>query len=509
MWAIVMVSSFHHREMTLHQSRRQAKCDLRHNRTLTSDLPKTIVAMEVGVNVRNRLVAARMNPFRRTLAARSLEGRVHPPSCGVPFAIMWVAMIAAPLLAVDSFEQPPISYSESQPSNAISELNDRLGSGAAMLVFDQSVGYLRSVLDLLRVPISSQTLVFSKTSLQQRHITPRNPRAIYFNDEVYVGFVRGGDVLEISVADPQLGTVFYTLDQAIRERPTFVRQTNDCLICHGGSQTRGVPGHIVRSVYADRSGQPIFSAGSHRVDDTTPLADRWGGWYVSGRHGDATHLGNVTYRKRPEERDERDTTGLNQSDVGHRFESSGYLSPHSDLVALSVLAHQTAAHTILAKASFEARMALHREAALNRELGEPADHRWPSTNTILDSAATSLIDCFLFSGTPALPAPIEGTTSFAEEFSQLGPTDGPGRSLRNLDLTNRLFRHPCSFLIYSKSFDSLPEEVRRRFWEKMKAVLQGKDTSGKYLHLSPAERSAICDILVATKPEAAHELVPR
>lgn len=146
------------------------------------------------------------------------------------------------------------------------------------------------------VKASRQTLVFSKTSLQQRHSTPRNPRAIYFNDAVDVGFVRGAELLELSVADPQLGTVFDTLDQRIRDRRTFARQTNDCLICHGGSHTRGVPGHIVLSVCADRSGQPLFSAGSHRVDDKTPLADRWGGWYASGRHGDATHLGFVSRR---------------------------------------------------------------------------------------------------------------------------------------------------------------------------------------------------------------------
>lgn len=448
-----------------------------------------------------------MNPCRRT-RGRCVGGRHAPRSCGVAIATLWVAMLATPPCAGDPFDEPPISYGESQPANVVSELNDRLGSGASRLVFERSLGYLRSVLDLLHVPVSSQTLVFSKTSLQQRRITPRNPRAIYFNDSVYVGFVRGGEVLEISVADPLLGTVFYTLDQAARERPTFVRQTDDCLICHGGSQTRGVPGHIVRSVYADRSGQPIFSAGSHRVDDTTPLTDRWGGWYVSGRHGDATHLGNITYRERPDAGEERDTSGLNQSDLRTRFDAAGYLSPHSDLVALSVLAHQATAHTILVKAAFDARMALHREAALNRELGEPADHRWPSTTTILDSAAMSLVDCFLFSGAAPLPAPIEGTTSFAEEFSRRGPADGQGRSLRDLDLTKRLFRHPCSFLISSKSFDSLPEELRRRFWQTLKAALEGKDQGGRYPHLSPAERSAIREILVATMPEAARDLAP-
>lgn len=413
-----------------------------------------------------------------------------------------LASIAPPLMAVDGFELPPVAYSATRPTDAVAGLQARLDSGESRLVFEESTGYLRSVLDLLRVPLSSQVLVFSKTSLQQRLITPRNPRAIYFNDEVYVGFVRGGDVLELSAADPRLGTVFYTLDQHADSPATFLRQTDDCLICHGGSHTRGVPGHIVRSVYADRGGQPIVSAGSYRVDDTTPLADRWGGWYVSGRHGDATHLGNVTYRTRPETDDARDRAGLNRTDMGSLFDVTGYPSPHSDLVALTVLAHQAMAHTVLVKASFEARTALHREAALNHELGEADDHRWPSTNTILDSAAGSLVDCFLFRGAAPLTAPIAGTSAFAREFASRGPTDARGRSLRELDLQDQLFRYPCSFLIYSESFDALPPELRRRFWMTMDERLRETDTDVTDSPATPAERSVIRDILVATKPDA-------
>jgi hypothetical protein len=416
--------------------------------------------------------------------------------------IVWLGLAAVPVMSGDGFELPPISYSATQPTDVVARLQARLTRGDAALAVDESTGYLRSVLDLLRIPVSSQTLVFSKTSLQQRHITPQSPRAIYFNDDVYVGFVQGGDVIEISVADPQLGTVFYTLDQHARERPTFIRQTDECLICHGGPQTRGVPGHIIRSVYSDRSGQPIFSAGSHRVDDTTPLADRWGGWYVSGRHGDATHLGNVTYRERPAADDTRDPSGLNQTDLASRFDAAGYLSPHSDLVALTVLAHQASAHTVLARASFDARTALHREVALNRELGEPTDHRWPSTNTVLDSAASSLVDCFLFRGAAPLPAPITGSTPFAAEFAGAGPTDAQGRSLRHLDLEKRLFRYPYSFLIYSSSFAALPEELRRRFWNRMDAVLRRDEGGEHFAHLTPIDRSAICDILVATTRDA-------
>lgn len=404
--------------------------------------------------------------------------------------------------AEDDFERPPISYSATTPDNPIERLQKRLDAGEQKLAFDDRCGYLRSVLDALDVPLSSQTLVFSKTSLQQHRIRPSNPRALYFNDDVYIGYVRSGDVVEVSVADPKLGTVFYALDQAAGKRPRFVRQTDDCLICHGGSQTRGAPGHVVRSVYPDPTGQPLFSAGSYRVDHTTPHAQRWGGWYVTGRHGSATHLGNITFRSRPDGDVADDRSGLNVETVSERFNPEGYLTPHSDLVALTVLAHQAHGHNVLTKASFDARTALHREAALNRELNEPEGHRWPSTNTVLDAAAAALVECFLMCDEAKLETPIAGTTAFAAEFAAAGRKDPQGRSLRDLDLQTRLFRHPCSFLIYTASFDALPDELRERFWKRMDAALGAGDTSGTFAHLSAEDRAAIRGILAATKPGA-------
>jgi hypothetical protein len=418
----------------------------------------------------------------------------------VTVASLLAACVSAPLAAQDDYERPPISYSDTAPDNRIESLQRRLDSGAVRLAFDAKTGYLRSVLAELSVPPSSQTLVFSKTSLQQHRIAPRNPRALYFNDDVYVGYVRTGNVLEVSVADPALGTVFYSLEQTAVERPRFVRHTDDCLICHGGSQTRGVPGHIIRSVYPDRSGQPIFSAGSHRVDHTTPFKHRWGGWYVTGSHGSDTHLGNITFASRPEGDVAEDTSGLNVTDVGDRFRADGYLSSASDLVALLVLTHQTHAHNVITRASFDARTALYREAALNRELKEPAGNRWPSTDTILDGAAASLVECFLFCDEAALKAPVKGTTDYAREFMDVGPKDGQGRSLRTLDLRTRLFRHPCSFLVSTASFDALPEELLRNFWRRMDLVLSGGDRTGKFGHLSADDQAAIREILIATKP---------
>jgi hypothetical protein len=55
-------------------------------------------------------------------------------------------------------------------------------------------------------------------------------------------------------------------------------------------------------VFVDPSGQPIFSAGSNTVDHTTPLDDRWGGWYVTGKHGDQNHLRNLVIRGRDDPR---------------------------------------------------------------------------------------------------------------------------------------------------------------------------------------------------------------
>ncbi len=200
--------------------------------------------------------------------------------------------------SADEFDKPPISYRDSIPDNCVSRLQKGLDAGTKGLAFESDYGYLTAVLKALDVPTESQMLVFSKTSLQRHRISPRTPRAIYFNDDVYIGYCQSGDVLEISAVDPQLGAVFYTLDQDKSEKPRFKRRGDSCLICHSSSRTEGVPGHVVRSLFVDAGGQPMFSAGSRAVDHTTPLKDRWGGWYVTGNHGSQTHVGNLVIQTR-------------------------------------------------------------------------------------------------------------------------------------------------------------------------------------------------------------------
>jgi hypothetical protein len=398
------------------------------------------------------------------------------------------------------YEQAPIHYSQSTPDNRVSRLIERVNRGEAKLAHEDHFGYLRSLLAELEVPAESQMLVFSKTSMQRDRIAPRTPRALYFNDEVHVGFCQQGEVLEISAADPNLGTVFYTLSQDSLAAPTFRRQTDNCLICHGSSQTKEIPGHMVRSVFADARGLPILSSGTYRIDQTSPLEKRWGGWYVTGTHGEQKHLGNFIARGSPDRDEVENSAGLNQTCLDGRFDTSKYLTPHSDIVALMILEHQADAYNYIVRANFLTRQAMHYQESLNRELNEPADRLWDSTKSRIKSAGEPLVEYLLFSGETKLTAPIRGTSGFAEQFAQRGPRDSRGRSLRDFDLQTRLFKYPCSYLVYSPSFTALHPKVKDYVFSRMHEVLSGQDESSKFTHLSAADRTAIREILQDTLP---------
>jgi hypothetical protein len=258
----------------------------------------------------------------------------------------------------DEFERPPIEYSHATPDNRVSRLQGRLALGQAELPYHDAYGYLPALLRALEVPVESQMLVFSKTSMQRNRISPRTPRAIYFNDDVYVGFCHTGNVLEVSAADPTLGAVFYTLDQRKSDATVLVRQTQDCLLCHSSSQAGGVPSHLVRSVFVDSSGLPLLAEGSFRVDHTTPLENRWGGWYVTGRSGAHAHLGNLVVRELPLVRPIQNAAGQNVVELEDRFSTANYLTQHSDLVALLVFEHQAHVHNLITHANFATRQAL-------------------------------------------------------------------------------------------------------------------------------------------------------
>jgi len=403
--------------------------------------------------------------------------------------------------ADDDFEQPPIEYSKSTPCNAISKLQSEIDRGEKGLTFDKEKGYLASLLQLLDVPVESQMLVFSKTSLQLRKISPRTPRAIYFNDDVYVGYCHSGDVLEISTVDSKLGTVFYTLDQKEQTKPTFARQTENCLVCHASSRTDGVPGHLARSVFVDPSGQPILSAGSHSIDYRTKLEDRWGGWYVTGTHGSQTHQGNLIIRTEEVPRSPDNSQGMNVTDLSRRFDVSMYLTPHSDIVALMVLEHQIVVHNRITKAHFTAEQALAYEKEINRAFGEPEGNKLESTTRRIRSAGDDLVKALLFAEEAPLRHSILGNSEYAAKFADRGTKDRSGRSLRDFDLQTRIFKYPCSYLIYSPLIDQLPKEMNEYVWKRLWEVLGEGKGDKPFQHLTKEDRQAIVEILRETRAE--------
>ncbi len=424
---------------------------------------------------------------------------LHPTRLTL-LSLVLLGLCGAPAVRATDIDAAPINYSSAADDNAVTRLQKRIDAGQVKLAYEPHYGYLRALLKELQIPVSSQVLVFSKTSLQRQRITPRTPRALYFNDDAYVGFCQNGELMEVTATDPQLGQVFYSLEQTPTEKPHFHRQSDTCLICHASSQNQGLPGNLVRSVYPDAFGLPILSAGTHRIDQSSPLKERWGGWYVTGMSGKQVHMGNTVVRNKRHPEELEQGPGRNVTDLRKRFDTSAYLSPHSDIVALMVLEHQAEMHNLITRANFLTRAALYEESVLNKALGRPADYRSESTTSRIQNAGEPLVKYLLFSGETALTDRVKGTSSFAHDFGRRGPCDHRGRSLRVFDLTRRLFRYPCSYEIYSPAFDALPGPVKdyvlRRVWE----VLTGKDRSEDFAHLSAGDRKAILAILRDTKP---------
>jgi len=422
----------------------------------------------------------------------------------VPIVLLMLA--SSPSEAQQEIDRPPINYHTAEVSDAIGLLQDKLDAGEVELQWDDKLGWLPSLLELLEVPASSQLLVFSKTSLQFSKITPQRPRAIYFNDDVYLGTVQHGDLVELSAVDPQQGAVFYSIDQKRSEKPRIVRDRNRCLACHHNHRTQDVPGYLVRSVYPGADGHPIISLGSETSDHTTDFRKRYGGWYVTGQHGDLRHRGNKIAEKESAESFNLNT-GSNLGDLSSLISTRPYLTPHSDLVALMVLDHQTQMHNFITLASYEARRASHYDKIWNEVLERPADFRADVSKRKITSAGESLLQYLFFSGEFPLTSPVEGTSGFAEQFQSLGPRDSQGRSLRDFDLQTRLFKYPCSYLIYSESFDSLPSTIHEYVVRRLGEILSGEDTSAHFAHLTADDRQAIREILIETKPSLAAALV--
>lgn len=417
--------------------------------------------------------------------------------------ILLLPALATGLAPVQTDDAALNDYLNTAPNNRITRLQEDLNAGRVRLKYDRNRGYLLSLLNALKIPVSSQTLVFSKTSFQHTRISPRTPRALYFDDEIYIGWVPDGDVLEISTADPRLGAVFYTLEQSPTARPKITRPRFDCIQCHQGEMTKKVPGHIMRSVFAMRDGSPDFSSGTLLTTDASPMAERWGGWYVTGKHGTMRHMGNATMTGATGSADIDRERGANVSDLSDYFDTNTYPTPGSDIVALLVLQHQVNVHNLLTQVNERTRRILEDDAVMYGKEKVTAGQLSESAQSRVRNVGEPLVRALLFADEPKWDSPVSGTSGFTSEFASRGPRDSQGRSLRRFDLKYRLFRYPCSFLIHTPAFDSLPLPAKEYVYQRLVEVITGKETSKGFDRLTPAQRQGIREILCETKPEFA------
>jgi hypothetical protein len=414
-------------------------------------------------------------------------------------AIAFCCACAKPATAQLDFESAPIEYGKKPGRDRVAKLAEALESGKTTLTVDAKFGVLPSLLKELDISPESQTLVFSKTSFQIHKITPNRPRAIYFNDDTYAGWVRDSDILELAASDPEQGALFYTLDYSKKKATKIIRDQGQCLICHGTIRTQGVPGFLIRSVYAGPTGHIVSGTPTFVTDHTSPFEERWGGWYVTGKHGSLKHLGNVVCRDESMPGWIDKEIGQNNLTLPDSVTPAKYLRPSSDLVALMVMEHQTQVHNLMTRANFESRTAAHQDQAINQALERPEDFESETTQRRIAGVSEKLLKYLLMADEISLSSPISGSSNFAAEFSQRGPCDSRGRSLYQLDLQTRLFKYPCSFLIYSESFDALPERVKMRLGQRLRELLIERTNDAGFERLRQEDRAAIQEILAETK----------
>ena len=409
----------------------------------------------------------------------------------------WSAAVVSSAQFDDSpfdLEHPAIAYSTRRTTTVVDALNTRVQSGQVTLPYDDTTGHLKPILDALNIGVSSQIVVFSKTSLQSRLIQPRNPRVIYFNDSVVVAWVRGG-FIEIAAHDPAQGAVFYRVLRATAGPPAMFRD-NSCLGCHNAFATLNVPGFLVKSVPSAVDGSGLPWLGNYLTDHRSAIAERWAGWFVTGRAGSSRHLGNAPVVDRNIDDVKIEDANLNVGDLRSRFDTSGYLSPHSDIVALLVFNHQVRMMNLLTRIGWQARTLMH-EGRSDAAIA-----------TALRDLAIETVDYMLFVDEAPLSG-VSGTSGFAESFSTRGPRDSKGRSLRDFDLKQRLFTHPCSYMIYSEAFEQLPAPAKRAIYTRLWDVLSGGERAPKYVRLSANDRDRVVEILRETKKDLPASFSPR
>lgn len=387
-------------------------------------------------------------------------------------------------LPFDDLSRPEHDYWNREPQDPFTKIKDDLEAGRLPLDHSSEKAYLESLLAALNIPASSQMLVYSTTSLQLGLISPRNPRALYFNEDIYLGYVPGGKIEIISI-DPEIGAVFYIFDiPKAGERPVAERSRR-CMNCHSDEDTRDVPGIAIKSVIPGPRGGSLDSFRRGESGHGIPLSDRFGGWHLTGAGGDWEHWGNLEGRFTPE--------GIVTTPIppGERFDWSLFPVPTSDVLAHLLHEHQAGFVNRVVELHYWLRTALAEGGGRFRET-ERAE---------MEERTEDLVRYLLFADEAPLPSSgVPGDSALKEAFLADRRASAAGDSLKDFDLGTRIFRNRCSYMVYTPLFQALPEGFRRRVYARMAQALAASPADRAFAHLAPDEKTRLRTILAETLP---------
>lgn len=378
--------------------------------------------------------------------------------------------------------QAPHNYWQRTPSDRFAKLKADLASGSVVLDASSEKAYLLSLLRSLGISPATQTLVFSTTSLQLSLISPRNPRAVYFSEDVYIGFIPGGKIEVVSV-DPDLGGVFYIFDIPHDGGAPRIERATRCMNCHAGEETGRVPGLLIKSVVPGPSGGSLESFRQELMGHAVPLAQRFGGWHVTGAGNFTNHWGNLIGRSSPQ--------GLIKIPIepGRQFSYARYLVPTSDLLAHLLHEHQAGFVNRAVEATYRTR------TYLDADKGRLS----PAHATDLDRLARALTRYLLFADeVPLPPGGVVGDAELKVDFLKSRRIARAGTSLKDFDLKTRIFKHRCSYMIHSAAFQGLPPEIKQRVHRRLAEALDTVKPDAEYAYLPVVEKVAIRQILRET-----------
>ena len=380
-------------------------------------------------------------------------------------------------------DSEPHRYFQRTAVDRFSRRIPELAAGRLPLDRSSERAFLKSLLRALDIPESSQLLVFSNTSLQLSLINPDNPRALYFSDDLYLGYVPGGKI-EVATIDAELGAVFYIFDIPRSDSRVVVERARRCMNCHANEDTLKVPGLSVKSVAPGPGGGSLDTFHPGQSGHTQPLAERFGGWYVTGTGGFDGHWGNRMGRLY---QGELSATPL---EPGTRFSFERYPVATSDLLAHLLHEHQVGGVNRLIRAQYRFRELRHRNGGSVPQALPPD----------LETELADLLSYLLFAQEAPLPASgIPGNPAFREGFAR-NRKAVDGHSLKDLDLRTRLLRFRCSYLVHTPFFEGLDADLRRRILRDLDHALSPEKRNAASRHLSDSEAAVIRTILRATVP---------